>query len=483
MHGEMKAVSQRRLTAFGEFLIQILMLCWPIALNQGHPLVFSDTRSYFTAGRAAIDKVAGLLHPHVTETIASGSLDVAIQKARAVRSVFYSIFIFLTASISLWLVVLLQATTMILLLRLALRSYCPNLSATRQTWFIFILAMLTTVSWLVSTAMPDVFTPVAVLATILALLFWTELNRITKWLLFVCIAGGTVMHLSNPPIVFGLLCVAAVIRFRRVWPDRGCYLMVVSALVVALVTTLAASVIGFKQWTLAPNQPPFLLARSIADGPGRLYLQRHCPHAGFAMCNHLDRLNVGADDFIWHENGVYSIVPLDEAAKLRTEEKHIFVAAALEHPWMQIKATAYDWLEQLSFFTLQDFYVPSYGHVVQGVASDTPHKIVAAYTYAGADSTDLDLSIRPTEQTWQMVLAIPEYLVVIVALGYAIIIGWSDQRQRDLLVLVLAAISLNALVAAFSVASARYEARVIWLIPLTALLFVYRRRGSGNRYG
>jgi hypothetical protein len=54
------------------------------------------------------------------------------------------------------------------------------------------------------------------------------------------------------------------------------------------------------------------------------------------MCKHLDRLDVGADDFIWHQNGVYSTVSLGEAARLQAEDKLIYVAAALEHPWMQV---------------------------------------------------------------------------------------------------------------------------------------------------
>jgi hypothetical protein len=56
------------------------------------------------------------------------------------------------------------------------------------------------------------------------------------------------------------------------------------------------SIVTFRRRALTPNQPPFLLARSIEDGPGKLHL------------------------LIWHTNGVYSVVSLDEAARLRAED-------------------------------------------------------------------------------------------------------------------------------------------------------------------
>src|SRR6185437_14168115 len=106
------------------------------------------------------------------------------------------------------------------------------------------------------------------------------------------------------PIALGVLLVSAAIRVRWLWRDRVPYCLAGGALALGAVAMLAVGVIGFKQWTLAPQSPPFLLARSLDDGPGKLYLREHCPQLRSVMCQHLDRLDVGVDDFIWHANGV-----------------------------------------------------------------------------------------------------------------------------------------------------------------------------------
>jgi hypothetical protein len=252
----------------------------------------------------------------------------------------------------------------------------------------------------------------------------------------------------------------------RSWRERSRYLTVAAAVVVALAATLAASVIGFKQWTLTPNGPPFLLARSLDDGPGKLYLRAHCPQIGLDMCKHLDRLDVGDDDFIWHENGVYSAVPLDEAAVLRSEDKRIYVAAALEHPWMQLRAIITNSLQQLGLFTLREYFIPSHAY---------------------ADPTNppdmLTMYIRPVEPAWEAYLAIPEYLIVAIGLIYACSLwarGSLSALDRSVFILILTVVTANAFVCAFSIPSPRYEARVIWLIPMIALLFLYQTGGHGE---
>jgi hypothetical protein len=444
-------------------VIETASLCWPTLINQGAVLVFPDTRTYYVAGRAALTKGLALLHPHATGDAGGDTLETAIQKARAVRSVFYSLFTYISGDVlSLWLAVGIQAVLLAWTLRFTFDLMCPQRPRWHATGFILTLAFLTTASWVVSSAMPDVFTPIAVLCATIIILFWNRLGATRRLALFALLVAGLVMHLTNPPVILALLMVGALLRLNQLWRDRAGYASVGAAVVIALAATLVASVIGFKQWTLTPNAPPFLLARSLDDGPGKLYLQAHCPQIGLDMCKHLDRLDVGDEDFIWHQNGVYSAVPLDEAAVLRTEDKRIYIAAALEHPWMQLRAILTNSLRQLGFFTLWEYFIPSFAY---------------------ADPTNppdmLTMYIRPTEPAWEMYLAIPEYLIVIASFMYGCY-RWSRGLlravDRSFCALVLTAVIANAIVCSFSNPSPRYEARVIWLIPMTALLFAYRPR-------
>jgi hypothetical protein len=436
------------------FLAEGIALCLP-AIANGSPLLFPDSRAYYLGGRAAIDKIEALFS---TQVGGAEALATTVQKARGVRSVFYSLFTYIPAdTVSLWLVIVFQAIIVASLLRLAFRLACPGRERWQGTIFTIVLSLLTTVSWTTSNVMPDIFTSIMSLGLILTIVYWPQIGRWARVWVFISIAGSMVMHLTNLPIAFGLLVIAAGLTRRRVWYERERYMVIGGALLMGIVAMLAVSVVGFKQWTLAPQSPPFLLARSIEDGPAKLYLLDHCPQIDLVMCHHLDKLDQGTEIFIWDKNGVYSAVPPEEAAQLRAEDKRIFVAAALEHPWLQGKAMVRNAAVQLIAFTLHEYYIPSW----------------AAYT-----PTDMTLHM-PDQAPWQTILSIPEYIVVIAGLGFIVHAwrkGFLTQDRMYFIVLVIATVLLEALAGAVSEPAPRYEARVIWLIPMVAMLSHINRR-------
>ena len=420
------------------FPFEVLALCLPALINRG-PIPFADTRAYYLGGRAALDKIhAVLLHE-------ANDVDATVNKARGVRSAFYSLFTYLLSNAgSIWLVILVQATIVALLLRLSFALLCHREPRWHATLFIVIVSLTTTAPWAVSYLMPDVFTGVMILCIVILMLFWDRLTRAMRAALIIGAAASMVMHLTNLPIGIGILVVGYLLR--RQWRPA---LSVSGALGFGVIAMLAVGVIGFKQWTLAPQAPPFLLARSIVDGPGKLYLQEHCPRIGLAMCRHLDRLNPSStDDFIWHENGVYSTVSPEEKAQLRKED-WVFIAAALDHPWMQAKASIYNMTTQLGWFTLDDYHIPSYT------------------TYTATDMTNsFDVAHDFRLVGWDIVI----YAMVVVSIVYGILRFRTFSRdERDFFLLVVAAILLNSLAGTFSEPAPRYETRVIWLLPMAFL--------------
>jgi hypothetical protein len=402
-----------------------------------------------------------------------------MQKARAVRSAFYSAIVFLTGSLSLWVTVLVQALVLIAVLHFIYRLVHPDRRG-RTAYFVISLAAVSTLSWLVSTVMPDVFAAVAILLALALILYWERATRLERVLSGLGIAVSCVMHLSNPPLVFGVMLVAAVLRFSSFGKEWYRYGTVALGVALAMAATMMVSIVAFKQVSLTPNQPPFLLAHSIHDGPARMYLRDHCPSAGYEMCNYLDRLDVSVDDFVWHENGVYSVVPLEVAARIRAEEKLIFWQASMSHPWLALSTTLRDAISQLLDFSLADFYIPSYGYATT-TPQHVPDKIVPAFSYDGQDRLDLDMYIRPTQPMWQQILTVPIYIMVIWSIGCVIVAcskGQLGRTEKQLFLLILAAVIINACIVAFSDISARYEARVMWLIPMFYLADPVTRKPS-----
>ena len=428
---------------------EVAALCLPALFNRD-PIVYPDTRAYYLGGRAAVEKIASVLQP-ADGIGGSDALASALQKARGVRSAYYSLLVYVPAHVlSLWLVVLLQAVVVAFVLRLAFNLVCPDRGRWQTTAFITAVALTTTLPWTVSLIMPDVFTGVMALSLMLVAVFWRALDTPARIGLFAVIAGSLVMHLTNLPMALGILAASFLVTGVR---DYRRYVMIGGAVARSAAAMLAVGVGGFHQWTMAPQAPPFLLARSLEDGPARLYLQDHCPRINLVMCRHIDQLDTTTGMFLWDERGIYSSASLEEQAALRAEDKTIYLHAALEHPWMQLHAMAHNALLQLGLFTLHEYAIPS----------------SAQYT-----PTDMTLyNATPEESWWQPVFSIPNYLFVAVALGFlghAWYRGRLSPVQRQLVSLVLATVILSALAGALSEPVPRYQARVIWLLPMVALL-------------
>ena len=439
------------------FICEIASLCLPALINQA-PLVYPDTRSYFMGGRAAIEKVASLF---AHRAAGGDAVEATVQKARGVRSAFYALFTYIPAvSLSLWLVILLQAIIVAVVLGTVFRLAVPARDRWQATAFIVALALFTTVSWATCNVMPDIFTSIMALCIAITLVYWHDLGR-RGWLwLTLGIGGSMVMHVTNLPIALGLLVVGCLTIGGHLWQDCRRIMVVGTAIVAGVAAMLVVGVAGFHQWSIAPQSPPFLLARSLQDGPGRLYLRQHCPGIGLDMCRHLDKLDLTTEKFIWDDDGVYSAVSPQEEARLRAEDKRIYLAAALEHPWMQLKAMTRNALLQLITFGIHEYYIPSW----------------AEYT-----SRDMTLHM-PDQAPWQTDISVVEYCIVFGSLGI-IALAWRDlpRSLRQIAIMMIATVLIEALAGAISEPVPRYEARVIWLIPMTALLISFSPRPPRRR--
>ena len=227
---------------------------------------FLTPGAYFLGGKTAIEKVLSLFA--TASGGAENDLEATVQKARGVRSAFYSLFVYMpTAWISIWLVIILQAMVVAALLRLTFRLICPNREQWQATAFIAVLSALTSAPWATTNVMPDIFTATMSLAIAITIAFWKQLSRRAAIILFFVIAGSMVMHLTNLPMGLGVMAVGIVAGLDRFRAQRKPILLTAGALVLGALGMLAVAVVGFGQWTLAPQSPPFLLARSIEDGP------------------------------------------------------------------------------------------------------------------------------------------------------------------------------------------------------------------------
>jgi hypothetical protein len=436
-------------------ILAILLLCVPGFLNRS-PLMYPDTRSYFLGGRAVVDKVITVLYHLMGPVAVKGSpmIEAQVQQARGVRSAYYSLFAYLlTITGTVWAVIFVQAALTASIILMVHRTFRPDQPRHRVLVTLALMTGLSSLPWTVSVMLPDIFTPLLVLSLGGVLIQWPSLSKLMRTALLIMIGVCITMHITNLPIAIALTLVIMGLQWRMLRSRLASYAAVTSVTLVAILAMLIVGVVGFGEWSIQPQSPPFLTARSLDDGPGKLYLQEHCPQLNFAMCRHLDRINVGADDFIWHFNGVYSVVPREEQAEMRAEDKKLFLLAAAAHPFLQARAMLENTISQLFQFSLADTRIPSYSEFID---------------------EDMRLTIPATIPNWMVALSVIDYFVVF-ASCFVIRWLWTSNRltrsAKHLIVVVLAALILNAFAGAISLPAHRFEARIIWLLPLMVGVF------------
>ena len=448
-------ISRRQVGELVLCFVELVALCLPAIINQS-PIIYADTRGYYLGGRAAIEKIVSLVQPEQSITI-----DNTLREVRAARSAFFALYEYITANFgTLWLSTAIQGAIVLLLLRLFFTKLCPMNPRWHFTGIVLFLALLSTASWTVSYAMPDVFNAILALAIIAVAVFWERISRAQRLALMVVIAASVTMHTTNLMTACGLLAIGAILRWRL-----SSSLAMVGALATGIFAMLIVGRVGFHEWTITPITPPFLTARIVADGPGRLYLRSECPKGGWVMCRYLDRLDVNSDDFLWHDNGVYSardLTPEDRAA-IRAQDKRLYVAVAVAYPGQWLRTFVLDITHQLGDFTLKDHLIPSWATYTPTEMELWPKVDVRSAASVNA------LPEAKLERVWDVAL----YATVLASILYLLILSYRrglTPDQRDSFILAMAATWLAALAGPLSEVTPRYETRAIWLIPAVAAL-------------
>jgi hypothetical protein len=259
------------------------VLLW-VALFNGYPTIFSDTGSY----------------------LLTGAFHVAFAPFRAPG---YSVFIRMTSlGKSPWFTVAAQA----ILAVYVLRETCNHLIGGGRKFVnlsllaaVCALVALTSLPWLVSLLMPDVFAGIAFLC-IFVLAFAGELPRVQRILLAAILTISVAAHTSLFPITVLFILAVVILRFGA----RQSHELPQASSVLAwlLVPILAAGFwtasqnqelgLGFR---LSPSGNAFLLGRLFGDGLAADFLHENCPKRQFISCRYLSDLPRTEGEFLfWH---------------------------------------------------------------------------------------------------------------------------------------------------------------------------------------
>ena len=389
------------------------------------------------------------------------------------RSTTFGLYLHFGEDSSFWINLGINALATLWILQLTLRVLgMPQPS--RLLAMGFVLVLTTSLPWLASTLLTDIFAGLSVLALFIMVAHGERTSIPEKCLLFTLTAFAAATHSATLAVLLGLCCVGWIARpflggrisFSGLTQGS---LTIVAGAALLLSTNFALS--GKLAWT--PGGYGVAFGRMMQDGIVAQYLRDHCPKQNFKLCPYRDQLPATADQFLWG-NSMFNT--LGRFQGMNDEMGFIVLHSLAEYPAWQARAALAATAQQL----------------VQ-VGTGEGIGVWVGHTY-GIIERFLPAQVKPMraaqQQRWHFNFTIINRIHVPVALASmllaAILFGHGVLRRPfDDLTLLAGTVTLAVLGNAFICAVIsgphdRYGSRMAWLAT-TVLLIAAIRRFTGEK--
>jgi hypothetical protein len=433
-------------------LLAALVMIWP-ALYNGFPFFYPDSTGYLDSGNL----VARALFQH------------NFSDYYGMRSLIYSLGILpLHWNITPWPVVIFSALLTAYVLWLVVRSLLPRHTLIIYLGLVIFLSFLTAMSWTVSWIMPDILGPVLYLCIYLLVFCWDELKRTERVMVMLIAWWAVTSHATHFVLAVGLYILLIPVLMLQRQPARQWLKAtgrVVAVIAAAALAQMLLHAYLYGKPTLNGNRPPFLLARVIADGPGRWYLEKRCPELHFAICDHVRELPNNVDDILWDQKGAWASAPLERQEQMLAEEMPIVRGAVLAYPRDEFTIASARFWEQLQTFGYFDFHLDTW--VPQTIETSLPGSL-AHYMQSRQGQDTLPEDFFTDLQNWTVIASI-----IVICVWALLLRRNSSCRLAGLTAVIVFSVLANAAVTGMlSNVEDRYQVRVVWLVPLLAGIFL-----------
>lgn len=431
--------------------IAILALMHPAIIN-GFPLVYSDSGTYIASAK-------------------SGTIPVD-------RPMVYSIFLNLTSlDVSLWITLIFQSVILVYLMYLLLNNvFGISYSLQWTTGMLIILSFSTGVSNYTSQLMPDIFAGWMILSLSI-LLFGKGIRITTKIWLWVIFVVSVTSHFSV--LLSATLLILLLISynlFREKLNTKTNYLLLILTVVSWLTIPVINKYYGGK-FAVSRCKNVSLMARLVETGIVGEYLNEYCAAENYSLCQFRDSLPSFGYMFAWEPaSPLYQGECLDKSWDNCWIEKDKEYGELIRDIVLSPKYVA-----KLISVSLRDTYRQlidfKIGVLVPMKEQSAPYSTIEIYypqhleAYRHADQFGRILYFTTIGQ-------IQKWLVIISFMGLWVILIFFRRLfpYKKLLYfagVVIAGVTVNAAVcSSFSTVVDRYQARVVWLLPLLFLVFL-----------
>jgi hypothetical protein len=357
----------RRLKSLGCVLLGALLLM-STAFAGGRPSVFFDTDGYYLMGenlaqvlKALPRALAGDAKALTTPVSDDDQIDVTVMGA---RSPIYGLFLFVLERLGgVWAVAGMQALICAWTVYLLWKAAAPASPYWTYLALTAGLALGSTLPFFATFIMPDVFAGVAAAGFVLLTMFPARLARLETAGLFLLLAFAYVVHTSHMLTAIAAAVPAVLVLLWFKAPKRQVFTglaLCFAAMAVAVLSGKAYDAAFQLRTGHALQRPPFLMARVLADGPGRDYLHKVCkgPDNPYVICRANLTPLTRSDDILWEESpllGAFNALKsADLQLRMEAEEWPFVKGAILNDPLGQVSASLGNWVDQLTRISVHD---------------------------------------------------------------------------------------------------------------------------------
>ena len=454
-------------------LIAALFFLWPL-LVYGHPGYIQDSAAYYKGGRTAVtfalDKIGYRdAVPPAVQTAAPGAQPATDGKpdVHGARAVSYSIaaYVFGAPNAQMFLLAAVQALAAGFVCAVTLLVFAGK--ARGLWWRLAVLAVATPIAFVSCLVIPDIFAGIVILVITLFATAYRHLSPGVRTVSALVAAAGIAFHASHLPIGLAMTLSAMAWMAFLIWKKepvpRSQWAWVAAPFFFGAAAAVVLNLAAFGGPSLTGKRYPLTLARSIAEGPGKWYLERNCGHLKYAICElYPHAVPSTINSFLWGPDGVKERATPDQMDRIRAEESDVVLAATRAYPLTEARLVGKSFARQLVLFS------PGVG-LEKRIVLDADQNPLLAHA-------DFD-------PIWVKLV----HLLSIAAVVGSLIVLYRRARHdhpiRPILALFVAGIVFNdAVCTYFSGVTDRYQARVIWLLPLLALAVLAQaaRRGSAT---
>lgn len=435
-------VSQSKTLELLLFIASIMALCMPAVIN-GYPIVNPDSGTYIESG--------------------------FVLEVPADRPITYGILtrLFSINGLSLWTVIIMQAIVIHYIIRACIKSTIVTASQIATSVIAILLALFSTVSWVTSELIADIYTPIMLLsvACILNTSATQQKTPVLLYVVFFVTAATHASHLSVSLCILLLIWLSRKLLFEQSTIKkqvRSIYIM----------TLLSVSTCAINASVFSKSSAAFMTAAMINKGIVTEYLQAVCGNIKYEMCKYKDDITTDSDYFLWNAEGPLAKMGGWTEAREACSKINTGILTTYPYNWHFAKQSFHHTLLQAAKFNVGDGNEPQtdtngiYKHINKFVSNAE----VTDYLNSKQNNGKLATVITSINRASAITIICSLAIIAFVSVRYRRLI---NRNQFTFLFITLLGVCINAAqCATFSLYNGRYGAKVIWLIPLCAMLLI-----------